>query len=74
MKFSVKNKVDFSTRAASGIEKIELMLQKRKIYHIIFLKLNLPKKNGFEVNLWQKFRCYKKLGNLNSSTIYQNNI
>jgi DNA-binding response OmpR family regulator len=51
MKFSVKNKVDFSTRAASGIEKIELMLQKRKIYHIIFLKLNLPKKNGFEVNL-----------------------
>lgn len=47
MKFKCEKKFDSTKIAADAVGKIETMLQKRKIYHFIFINIKLPKTNVY---------------------------
>lgn len=49
MKFSVPTKVNGFSKLDPGMQALEVMLQKGKIYHSIMVSLNFPVKDGYEV-------------------------
>lgn len=49
MKFKCEKKFDSTNKAPDAMAKIEAMLQKKKIYHFIFINIKLPKTDVYKV-------------------------
>lgn len=49
MKFDFTKKVDYARKIEDGLKKIEAMLQKKKIFHIILININLCENNSEKV-------------------------
>lgn len=47
MKFSVEKKFDSASKADDALKKIEDMMASGKLYHFIFLKIKMPKMDGY---------------------------
>lgn len=47
MKFSVEKKFDSASKADDALKKIEDMMASGKLYHFIFVKIKMPKMDGY---------------------------